>query len=286
MRYRMIGIDMDGTLLGRGGKISGENRRAIARAHAAGVRIVPCTGRAWSEAHPLLKDLPGLDRGVFVGGAAVSDIASGLSLDLAVFEPHLASELVAAMFELPEAVLVFKDAGLAGHDYLVTGRGELSANTRWWFEKTQARPVFKQTVGPDDLHHALRIGIASDGRRMEQVTGGLRANFGSRVVMQSFAAVQMPGTTEAMHVLEVFASGVDKWRGLRWLADREGIESGEIAAIGDEINDVAMIRAAGCGIAMGNAAASAKAVARHVTRDCADHGVAYAINQLLDGAWD
>ncbi|MCX5662840.1 MAG: HAD-IIB family hydrolase [Planctomycetota bacterium] len=285
MRYRMIGIDMDGTLLDRRGRVSEENRAAIAQAQAAGVVVVPCTGRAWSEASPLLRDVSGLDRGVFVGGAAVSEIATGRSLDLAVFEPHVAMELVDALFHLPEAVLVFQDAALAGHDYLVTGRGELSANTRWWFEFTKATPVFKATVTQEDLRHALRIGIVSDTGRMEAVTRDMRERFASRVVMQSFAAVQMPGTTGAMHVLEIFASGVDKWRGLRWLADQMGIEAEAVAAIGDEINDVAMIQAAGCGIAMGNAVPAVKAVADHVTLDCAEAGVAHAIRKLLSGAW-
>lgn len=285
MRYRMIAIDLDGTLLDRRSRITAENQAAIARAQAAGVMVVPCTGRAWSEARASLGCLPGLDRGVFVGGAVVADVATGRSLDLAVLEPHLALALVEALYDLPEAVLVFQDLQSAGHDYLVTGRGELSANTRWWFELTGASPVFKARVAQEDLRHALRIGIVSDTGRMEQVTRDLRARFAAQVVMQSFAAVQGPHGSGVMHVLEVFARGVDKWRGLRWLADQSGIDPAEVAAIGDEINDVAMIQAAGCGIAMGNAIDAVKAAADHVTDDCQSSGVARAIDRLLDGSW-
>jgi hydroxymethylpyrimidine pyrophosphatase-like HAD family hydrolase len=103
--------------------------------------------------------------------------------------------------------------------------------------------------------------------------------------VQSFEAVQMPDPSENVHVLEIFAPGVDKWRGLAWLAERHGIRPDQIAALGDQINDVAMIQAAGCGIAMGNAINSVKAAADHVTLDHNQHGVAFAIDQLLAERW-
>ncbi len=73
--------------------------------------------------------------------------------------------------------------------------------------------------------------------------------------------------------------------GLTWIAAQAGIKSGEIAAIGDQINDVAMLSAAGCGIAMGNAIDAVKKVARHVTLDNNQSGVAHAIEQLMSGIW-
>jgi Cof subfamily protein (haloacid dehalogenase superfamily) len=285
MRYRMIGIDLDGTLLNKRGQVSAENLAAVAAAQAAGVHVVPCTGRAWSEARAALEAVPKLDRGVFVGGAAVAHVSTGRSLDIAVIEPHLAMELVQALYDLPEAVLVFQDAALAGQDYLVTGKGTLSANTRWWFEYTSARPKFKRDLTLEDLHHALRVGIVCSAPRMEEVTRGLKARFAGRVVMQSFEAVKMPAPGHSVHVLEVFALGVDKWRGLSWLAAQESFAAEQVAVIGDEINDVAMLESAGCGIAMGNAIDAVKAVADHVTLDHNESGVAHAIRQILAGEW-
>ncbi len=159
MIYRLIGIDLDGTLLDRHGEVSKANLAAIAAAQVAGVLVVPCTGRAWSESRAMLAGIPGLDRGVFVGGAVVNHIATGQSLDLAIIEPHLALELVNFLYDVPEAVLVFQDAAMTGSDYLVTGKGTLSSNTRWWFEKTGAKPRFKRAVTLEDLHHTCRVGI-------------------------------------------------------------------------------------------------------------------------------
>jgi hydroxymethylpyrimidine pyrophosphatase-like HAD family hydrolase len=291
MKYRMIGIDLDGTLLDRRGRISPANLAAIDRARHQGVLVVPCTGRAWRESRGAIQQLmdgagmPGAAVGVFVGGAAVSELATGRSLDIAVLEPNLALEAVQLLFDGPEAVLVFRDANLVGHDYLVTGRGTLSANTQWWFEATGATAHFQKEVGAADLHHTLRVGIVAPLSRMRPVAARLRQALAERVVMQHFEAVQMPNPEDTMSVLEVFAAGVDKWRGLSWVAQQHGIVAEEVVVMGDEVNDLAMIRSAGCGIAMANAIEPVKSAARHVTRACEDNGVAYAVEQVLAGVW-
>lgn len=285
MRYRMLCVDLDGTLLDPSGRVAGVDAQALRRATDAGLLVVPCTGRAWREAKDVLTGLSCAEVGVFVGGAAVSEIATGCSLDLAVIEPHLALRVVWQLYDLPEAVLVFQDANVAGHDYLVTGRGSLSANTQWWFEQTGATVHFQREVGEADLHHTLRVGIVAPASRVAEVGTQITRDLGPAVFTQSFAAVQKP-PAGGVHVLEVFAQGVNKWRGLSWVAKQHGIEPGQIIAIGDEINDLAMLQGAGCGVAMGNAVAEVQAAARFTTRgnDCG--GVAHAIDQILSGAWE
>ena len=59
----------------------------------------------------------------------------------------------------------------------------------------------------------------------------------------------------------------------------------QVAAVGDEVNDVPMIRHAGLGVAMGNAVEQVKGLAKRITRHHDDHGVAHAIDQMLDGVW-
>lgn len=300
----MIAIDLDGTLLNERGRISEANLAAISRAREAGVLIVPCTGRAWRESRAVLEPLrttprpetstdatlPGTsgvtqNPGVFVTGAVIADLDSGQPCDMAVIEPNLVHELVRFLENLPEAVLVCRESALCGHDYLVTGNGSLTPNTQWWFESTGATVHFQKSVTPDDLHHTLRVGIVGNGDRVAHVLAQIRQAFQGRVLAHSFEAVQVPDPGQGMHVLEAFAAGVDKWRGIRLIADHLGIESSQIAAVGDQINDVAMLHAAGCGIAMGNAIDAAKDAADHLTRDCNDDGVAHAINKLLDGQW-
>lgn len=285
MKYRMVGLDLDGTLLNKQGDLSVQNIDALARAMDAGLLIVPCTGRAWRESRMILEQLPPIEVGVFVGGAAVSRIHDGRTVDLAAIEPTLAMRLVDHLADFPEAVLVYQDLVAAGCDYLIAGRGELTGNTRWWFEATEA--VVRECRQPtlDDLRHTMRVGLVAPGVRIKPVEQRLARTFADEVLVHSFEAVQSPDPLENVHVLEVFAAGVDKWRGLQWVAQQHGIAQHEIAVIGDEINDLAMIRAAGCGIAMGNAIDLIKQQARHVTLTCDQHGVAHAIDQLIRGKW-
>ena len=288
MRYRMLAIDLDGTLLGREGRISRANVEAVQRAIHASVQVVPCTGRGWCECRDILVDLLGAAsgaEGVFVTGAAVNDLATGRTLDISVIEPHLVLEIVEYLWDRPEAVLVFRDAAAAGSDYLVTGAGQLTPNTRWWFQATATSVQRLERVSVDDLHHTLRVGLVADCEYIAELTQGLVAAFRPRVAIQHFEAVQKLNSDWKVHVVEAFAAGVDKWRGLMWIAQQRGIEPHQIAAIGDQVNDVAMLRQAGCGIAMGNAVDVVTSVADHVTRRCDQDGVAYAIDQLLSGQW-
>ncbi len=286
MRYRMIAIDLDGTLMSHSGTISQENLDAIARAQDAGVLVVPCTGRVWRESWMALEKLSVSGPGVFVSGAVITDMANGQSLDLAVIEPHLAQELVRFLTHLPEAVLVCRDWAQCGHDYLVTGSGTLTPSTQHWFERTGATVHFQETVATDDLRHTLRVGVVADTNRVRPLIESIRSQFADRVMVHSFEAIRTPDPSQCVSVLEVFAAGVGKWRGVQLIAQQHGITPSQIAAIGDEINDVALIQEAGCGVAMGNAIDAVKAAADYHTLDCEHHGVAHAIDQLLAGAWD
>lgn len=285
MRYRLIALDLDGTLLNPEGQVSAANRAAIARAQAAGAVVVPCTGRSWRESKGVLAEVPGLKLGVFVTGALVTEMHSGQSIDLAEMEPHLVHQMVQVLGREPEAVLVYREYSQAGHDYLVTGQGELTANTRWWFEVTGARVYEDRSPGVEDLHYSVRVGMVAGGRRMGALTDLLQARFSDRIHLHAFAALPSPDPDESLNVLEVFAAGVDKWRGLRFVADHYGIPYSQVAAIGDQVNDLAMLRGAGCSVAMANGVAEAKATARHITASNAEDGVAQAIDRMLAGEW-
>jgi len=284
MKYRLIALDLDGTLLGPDHRISPENLDAIAAAQDAGALIVPCTGRAWRESS-VLDQVPGLSRGVFNTGAVVVEMDSGRAVDLAEFEPNLALEIVEFLRSLPEAVLVFQEYSRAGRDFLVTGDGEVTANTQRWFEMNNLRVEENRNPTADDLRHSLRVGVVASGRTAFDVEQRVIERFGDRVSLHCFAGVPTAKKEDEVFILEVFALGVNKWRGLAWLADQHGIAVDQTAAIGDEINDLAMLENAGLGIAMANAVDQARDAADRQTLSNAEHGVAHAIRQMLSGKW-
>lgn len=286
MRYRLLALDLDGTLLDPDGRVRAVDAAAVRKAQAAGCTVIPCTGRGWRESAYALRGVTDFDLGVFNTGAVIADVATGHSRDLAVVEAGLAAELVAFLWDEPDAVLVYRDADRAGHDYLVTGTGDLPANTQWWFELTGAKVhEHRGPITNGELHHVLRVGLVTHGERIGAVRDRIAEAFGERVLVHSFEALHRADTRDSVHVLEVFAAGVDKWRGVTWVARALDIEHDQIAAIGDEMNDVSMLRAAACGVAMAGARDEVQACANNITRRNDEGGVAHAIEQMLAGTW-
>lgn len=80
---------------------------------------------------------------------------------------------------------------------------------------------------------------------------------------------------------EATAAGVDKGSGLKTLCDYLGIKQENVMALGDQANDMPMLKYAGLGVAMGNAVEVTKKIADKVTTDCDHDGVAKAVNEIL-----
>lgn len=289
MKHRLIGIDLDGTLLQADQTILEEDRAAVHDALDAGAVVVPCTGRAWHESRRAVEQLDGLGKGlnegVFVTGALVTKLACGTVRNYAAFDPGLLREIITALEHLPEAVLVFRVPDRIDHDYLITGRGELTPNTRWWFEHSGARFVERRTMNDEDRQHCVRVAVVSTLPDMSHFVKDMRRRFAGRIESHSFEGVERVGEQDPVQILEVFPAGVSKWRGLRAVADAHGIDDAQIAMIGDQVNDLPAIRAAGLGVAMGNAIDAVKDAADRQTKPHVEGGVGHAIRQMLEGAW-
>lgn len=285
MRYRLIAIDLDGTLLCPDGKVSEENRGALHAAHEAGALIVPCTGRGWRESQSVFASVPDVELGVFNTGAMVVGLTTGRTHDSARFGVGLAEQIIALMSQSDEAVLLYTDANATGYDYIVTGRGEPTKNTLWWFEQCGLRWAVQPALEPAVLEHVVRVGAIALADRAASAVADLRKRFGGAIEAFSFEALQDPGATEPSHIIECFAAGVTKWRGIEYVAGQHGITPDEVAVIGDQINDVPMFEQAGCAVAMGNAIPAIKDAAHYHTLTNDEHGVAHAIQKMLDGDW-
>ncbi|MEM7576435.1 MAG: HAD hydrolase family protein [Planctomycetota bacterium] len=288
-KYRLLGIDLDGTLLQPDQTILKADRDAVHDALEAGMVVVPCTGRAWHESRHAVKQLDGLskglDEGVFVTGALVTKLACGTVRDHASFAPELVQEIVDVLADLPEAVLVFRVPDRIDHDYLVTGRGEMTPNTKWWFESSGARVVERPVMSEADRNDCVRVAVVSTLPDMSHFVADMQERFAGRIESHSFEGVERVGEQDPVQILEVFPAGCSKWRGLRAVAEKHGIDDTQIAMIGDQVNDLPAISAAGLGVAMGNAIDAVKDVADRVSLPNADAGVAHAIRQMLDGRW-
>lgn len=293
LKYDLLALDLDGTLINSRREVSQRNIEAIRRARAAGLKIAVCTGRGLVECRPILDAIDQTDPVVVAGGAIVACPVTSRTLHRFSVEPELVAAATASLLAHDHPVLILKDPLEAGYDYLVVvGERRLPIDpvTRWWFDHLGVRVRYVEHLA-DDEHpeHTVRFGACGIPSVMARMKQELHQAFGERISMHHFPAVVSPqpgvAESEKLHVLEVFGAGATKWSAIQVLAGRLGIEPTRIAAIGDEVNDVAMIRAAALGVAMGNAVEQVRAVADRHTLKHDDDGVAHALDMMVAGHW-
>jgi hypothetical protein len=287
MRYAAIVIDLDGTLLDRAGGVSMENRAAVAAAREAGLHVIVATGRALSESRDALRCIAHEGPVVAAGGALLCDAATGRTDERRVLPAAVVERVTSALLGHEHKVLLLKDAAAAGFDYLAVGSAPLDAASEWWFAHCPAVVRFVERLEDDPCPtETVRVGSVAQGRAMAAIAEGLMRELDGLAHLQHWSAVtEREATGSKTHLLEVFHMGVNKWSMVESYCARIGIDHAAIVAIGDEINDLELIRRAGLGIAMGNAVASVRSAAHRVTDHHHDHGCARAIEHVLAGRW-
>ncbi len=277
MDYDLLAIDLDGTLLDAQHALPPRNRDALHRAHAAGLKIVLCTGRAFTETRPVIAEIGlDLDAAVTVFGALVTEVASGRTLE----RSPIAAEVARAATEWLRAegypVLWLTDPDECGTDgYMLSGPRRHAA-VDLWLERSPCR-VDCTDVLPAGCAAPVRLSIIDDPEPLTALSRRLAEAFDGRLVHNVLHAPPY-----RLSLIEAFAPHVNKWYGIMQLCRRWGIDPRRTVAIGDDVNDLAMLEHAGLGIAMGNARPAVQAAARRITDTNDACGVARVIEELLD----
>lgn len=263
---KLISLDLDGTLLDPQGRITESSKKAIAQARAAGVRVVLNTGRPAPEALWFAQEA-GLDEvNACLGGAALVERTGGRTTSRRDIPEPSARQVLELCLGREIELMIF-----AGDEILMDPFSQAS------LERTYPYPAF---------HNAARA-VADPIAYMEDRGLPLTKLHGDwnpgRYPLEELAA--LPGvalTSSNPHDFEVVAQGVDKGRSLVQLAGLYGVPLAECAAVGDSDNDLAMLRAAGLPIAMGNASQAVKEAAARTAPSNGQEGAAWAILSCLE----
>lgn len=268
MAIKMIGLDMDGTLLLPDHSISKRNLRALNAAVAAGCVVLPATGRPLDSLPPALSQVSGMEYAVTANGATMFRGKQILETLWMTPEDYTLAYNTAAPF--CEAMDLF----VAGRVFM--RESDMQTVNKWAPPGMEAYLRARCNFVPDLLAHAAKQ------------TGVEKANiFFSDMQKRAAAkaALEATGrfavTSSAFTNIELNAKDVHKGKGMLALAKQLGIRPDEIMACGDADNDLEMLKAVGLGVAMGNAADAIKQVANVVTDTNQNDGVAKAIEQYV-----
>jgi 5-amino-6-(5-phospho-D-ribitylamino)uracil phosphatase len=275
--YRLLALDIDGTLVNSRDELTPGTRAAIRRAQDAGIGVVLATGRRYSRSLALVDHLELDGPLVTASGALIKHPKGHRTLFQAEFRPELLRAMLATIAAAGYDSVLYTDSYAEGFDFYCP-RLDVTA--------TELAEFYRLNAG---------VGRAAPDL-VEMPPPGVFALFAMGTQAQMMALGEQLESTWpeelAIHVLrsprytgwmcEIAPEGVSKWSGVQHLAQLAGIAYEEICAVGDDVNDIPMIRGAGLGVAMGNALAEVKAAADRIAPGHDSDGLVTVVDWLLE----
>ncbi len=261
---KLIATDLDGTLLRQDKVISARTQQALQRIQAAGVVVVPVTGRPVRTLRPTARELGLTGLAICSNGAVIYDLDQERILEHMTIAAEVASELVV---QLRQTVLGVYFAVERGLQHMGVEPGYLSLRQRALLEE----------VIEDDALALCRQPITKLIVRHPEL--GAEALL---QIVQELAGEKVLATHSGFPFIEITAAGVHKASALAALCARLGIRPEEVIAFGDMPNDLEMLAWAGRSFAVANAHPDVLAQADEITLSNLEDGVAVVLERLMD----
>jgi hypothetical protein len=258
VRPRWIVTDLDGTLVDRNLAMVARSREALLRFVAAGGEVVIATGRSLASMRPYYDELGLHGPAILLNGAQVVDPRTGDVL--------LDRRFPAADWTRIRAFLERLPAGAADPVGYVGDRAF----------QVGVSPLVEEYAARDRVHVEVVSGWASIPVPVSKVLIACAGPAEAAAVARLATAAKLPVTLVASEntYVELLPAGSDKGAALRWLAAYRGVLLAEVAAIGDNPNDIPMIREAGLGVAVQDGHPAVREAASLVVGSCAGGAVA------------
>ena len=274
-RYDLVVLDLDGTILEKEfeGGYSPRVRQAIAAVQASGVPVTIATGRTLDFVRTQTPLLGITTPVVTTQGAVVGDPISG-EVFYEADMPLDVARAVAAWADATRRVTIFYFSNRDGTTTLYQNREvwQPAIYDHWFGMPRRIQPSLSALLAASD-HPPLKFISVNDASAEADLTPILQEQFGPTMLMTRTHALLIEGT----------AAGVDKGSGLLHLLERLQIAPQRVLAVGDNENDIPMLKIAGMGVAMGQATAKVKAAAQWIAPSIAQDGAAVAMEKFVLG---
>lgn len=264
--YKLIALDMDGTLLNENKEISKSNLEAIQFARRKGIKVVLATGRPTKGIEKYLKELNLIDENEYAvsyNGAVVQEVKSG----------KIIAKNVMSLDDLKQLYNLSKELNVNIH--ALTPNSCITPKINQYSElEATMNNIPLEIVDFDTIDKnttIVKIMFVDPEEKLNKVIELL-----PKELYDKYTIVR-----SAPFFLEFLNKKVNKGFGVRLLAEKLGIKPSEVICIGDAENDIHMIEFAGLGVAMGNAFPEVKKKADYVTKTNEEDGVAHVIKKFV-----
>lgn len=288
--YKLVAIDLDGTLLNSYGEVSNKNKEAIQKAIKKNVEVVLTSGRPIMSVKNLANEI-GCNNYMICGNGAITyDIQN----DKIVYNKFLEKAKVLQIIRICEENSIFYN--VYTKDTILTKN--LNYNILFYNQENASKPEDKKTritimqnieeyIQNREEEDYLKITICDNNkvifgsiirklRTIKDVDVLDVAHMSRKIIKDGTENVSME-----YFYTEITNTNVDKWQAIENLIEKLQIKREEVIAIGDNINDAEMVKNAGLGIMMGNSALYIKEMADIVVSDNDNDGVAEAIEKYI-----
>lgn len=264
MKYKLLALDLDDTLLNEKSRISRRNIKAIRGIVEKGMMVTIATGRMFRSALPYARELEVDLPLITYHGALIKNAGSGEVLKHFPLPYDLALEIL----ELGEKM-----------DFHIN----FYFDDRLFVKEENENTKFYQQIAPIPVESVGELSRFISGKHMEPTKLTI-LNLDGRIdelqqMLQEKYMVQLSILQSRPHFLEITNSQATKGQALDFLARKEGILAEEIVAMGDSYNDLDMLQFAGLGVAVANAPEEVKNAADLITAPNTDDGVALFLEQ-------
>lgn len=288
--YKLIAIDLDGTLLNSYGSVSNFDEEQIKKAIQKGIEVVLTSGRVTDSVESIAKEV-GADHYVISGnGSTIFDFRA----NKIIYDKYIEKKKVLQVIKLCEENSIYYN--LYTEDMILAK--SLNYNVLFYHcensKKTEGRKTninvienIYEYIEEKEDPKVLKITVCDESsiifpRILEKLKkikniDVLEVAHMSRKIIKS-------GTEDCditYYYSEISSKDVNKWTAIEFLINALGIKKEEVIAIGDNVNDIPMIQGAGLGIAMENSAPSIKEIADEITFSNNENGVGKAIEKIL-----
>ena len=288
--YKLMAIDLDGTLLNSFGEVSEETKKALKKAKEQGTEIVLASGRPISSTESLAIEL-GVDNYLISGnGAAVYDIKNQKIL----YDRFLTKEQVLNIAKMCEENSFFYN--VYTEDEVIAS--SLNYNVLFYHKENIKKIEEKRThinvvqniaeyIEQSGKEKFLKITVCDESQFIfNSIMKRLKAIDGIDVLEVAYMSKKkIKSGTEDIDIqyyyTEITNENVNKWTAIEFLLEKLNIAKEDVIAIGDNVNDKEMIEEAGLGVVMGNSNPKMKEIADKIVADNNSEGVLEAINKYV-----